>query len=135
MAWKFRTYVSPTGRKGVQAEIDRARPAIIVSFSVRLRYLANTAKIDWNEPQAKKLQGVDDIYEIRFKAEKKQYRALGFFGPGVSEFTITVWATHKQNIYDPNDAIETANKRRNEVVKTSASTSSLTIHGEEFPPA
>lgn len=103
-------------------------------FSAAIRYLANTPKIDWQEPKAKKLKGVKDIYEIRFKAEKKQYRPLGFFGPGKDEFTITVWATHKQDIYDPDDAIETASQRRDDVIETRANTSPLTIDGEEFPP-
>jgi hypothetical protein len=134
MSWKFRTYTSPAGRNDVQKAIAKARAAVITHFSVAVRYLANTPKIDWKEPDAKKLTGVKDIYEIRFKAEKKQYRPLGFFGPRPGEFTITVWATHKQNIYDPQNAIETAGKRRDEIIKGPANTSPLTIDGEEFPP-
>lgn len=135
MAWKFRTYVAPTGRTDVQNSIDKAKGAITEHLKAAVRYLANTPKIDWHEPSAKKLQGVKEIYEIRFKAENKQYRPLGFFGPRPNDFTIIVWATKKQNIYDPPAAIETAVKRRQEVIDGSAANASLKIDGEEFPPS
>lgn len=135
MSWTFRTYVSPTGRNDVQKRIDALRSAVLVHFKARLRYLANTPKIDWHEPFAKKLQDVTHIYEIRFKAEKVQYRPLGCFGPGANEFTVLIWASKKQNIYDPSGAIKTADTRRKEIAGGQASCTPLTIDGEEFPPA
>jgi hypothetical protein len=134
MPWLFRTYVSPTGRNDVQKQVDKARDEIVEHFKARLRYLANTPKIDWHEPQAKKLSGVDDIYEIRFQAEKRQHRPLGFFGPGQSEFTILVWSEKKQGRYQPTDAIETAAKRRGQLLARTAQVAALTIDGEKFPP-
>jgi len=92
-------------------------------------------KIDWHEPFAKKLQDVKDIYEIRFKAEKVQHRPLGCFGPGTNEFTVLIWASKKQNIYDPSGAINTADNRRKEIAGGQASCAPLTVDGEEFPPA
>lgn len=135
MPWRFKTYVSQNGRNDVQKSVDRARPVVIEQFKVRLRYLANTPITGWHEPDAKKLKGVQALYEIRFKAEGRQHRPFGFFGPGPSEFTILVWSEKKQDVYKPPDAIETASKRRvHIVVEKSASTAPLTIDGEEFPP-
>ncbi|MEW6687557.1 MAG: hypothetical protein AB1452_00570 [Pseudomonadota bacterium] len=135
MAWQFRTFVSPTGRNDVQQAVDEARPEVLEQFQVRVRHLANTQKIDWHEPEAKKLKGVADIYEIRFKAERRQHRPLGFFGPQAGQFTILVWAEKKQDVYKPADAINTASKRRNLVLGGSAQTAPLLIDGENFPPA
>jgi hypothetical protein len=134
MTWRFKTYVSENGRNDVQKEVDSAHAKVIEQFKARLRYLANTPKLDWHEPHAKKLQSVEGIYEIRFKASGRQHRPLGFFGPGDGDFTILVWAEKKQNVYKPADAINTAAKRRSYVVERTAGTVPLTIDGEEFPP-
>ena len=78
--WKFKVYVSPTDSNALQKTIDTQDDAVTQYFKARVRYLSNTGKRDWKEPAAKKLQGVTDIYEIKFKANKVQYRPLGFFG-------------------------------------------------------
>lgn len=135
MGWKFRTYVSQTGRSDVQNAIDSLREPVREHFAVRVRYLANTPRIDWRKPQAKKLQGVQDIYEIRFKAANKQYRPLGYFGPEGDQFTILIWATKKDHVYDPAEAIGSASRRRKDVVERWVNVAPLTIDGEEFPPA
>lgn len=134
MGWSFRTYVSSSGRRDVQRDIDGASPSVIQHFSSRIRYLANTPKVDWHEPQAKKLSGAEEIYEIRFKCAI-QYRPLGFFGPGADEFTILVWASKKGSVWTPAQAIATAVDRRKKILKGDASCDALEIDGEEFPPA
>lgn len=133
MGIKFRTYVSQTGRKDVQDTIDDLDVEVIVEFSICLRYLANTPRPDWGD-KLKKLKGVEGIYEIRFKANNAQQRALGFFGPEEDQFTITIWAIHKQDIYKPSDAIKSAGKRRDQIVARQATCDALKIDGEEFPP-
>lgn len=134
MPWRFKTFVSENGRNDTQKELDSARSAIIEHFAARLRHLANTPKIDWHEPHAKKLQGVQDIYEIRFKAQGRQFRPLGFFGPGAGDFTVVVWAGKKQQVYRPADAINTAAERRSFILEGRATAVPLQIDGEEFPP-
>lgn len=134
MSWVFRTYVSATGRRDVQKQIDALGPAVLEHFLARVRYLANTSKVDWHEPQAKKLSGIEEIYEIRFKSAI-QYRPLGFFGPRPEEFTILVWASKKGSVWNPAEAIETAAQRRKAILKREASCTSLQIDGEDFPPS
>jgi hypothetical protein len=133
LGWRFNVFVSPVGSTALQKTIDAQDEAVIQQFKVRVRYLANTPKGDWKKPHALKLQGVTDIYEIRFKANGIERRPFGFFGPGQKEFTILVWATHKQAIYDPNDAIKTADSRRKDIQTGSACCVPLKIDGEEFP--
>ena len=48
-------------------------------------------------------------------------------------FTITLICTHKQNVYKPADAIETARKRAKQVQDGVRETSPLQIDGEDFP--
>lgn len=131
--WTFKTYVSPTGRQDVQLDLNKEPPKVVQPFKTSVRYLANTKKIDWHEPDAKKLKGVQDIYEIRFKANNRQYRPLGFFGTGPQEFTILIWASKKGSVWSPSEAIKTADNRRKEILAGKATCTPLKIDGEEFP--
>jgi hypothetical protein len=133
--WRFNVYVSPSGSNGLQQQIDKLSPEIEQSFKVRIRYLSNTPKQDWKRPHAAKLQGVEEIYEIRFKANRVEMRPLGFFGPQENEFTILIWAAKKEDIYEPPNAIKTAESRRKEIIRQQASCLPLQIDGEEFPVA
>lgn len=134
MAWTFSVYVGIGGSDALQREINRITASCRQHFSVRLRYLAVTAKIDWNRPHAAKLVGWEDIYEIRFKADNVQVRPLGFFGPANNEFTILVWAIEKGNVYKPHDCFKTAARRRKEVRDGKAGIARLQIFGEDFSP-
>lgn len=48
--------------------------------------------------------------------------------------SILVWAIHKQNVYNPAKALDTADARRKAVLAGTAGTSPLTIDGEDVPP-
>jgi hypothetical protein len=133
MLWKFNTYISGTGRSVIQTEINEVGDVVKEHFLVRLRYLMNVNISDWHRPYAAKLSGVKDVYEIRFKADNKQYRPMGFFGPGKNEFTIVVWAIEKGKIYNPHDAVTLSERRRKDVEGGKASCTCLQIHGRDFP--
>jgi hypothetical protein len=132
--WRFRTYVSSSGRNDVQDCVDALEVDAQVKFAVELKYLAVSLPTEWHEPRARKLRGHEGLFEIRFKAGKVQQRPIGFFGPGPAEFTILVWATHKQNVYQPAKALATADARRKAVLGGTALTAPLTIDGEDVPP-
>lgn len=134
MSWKFRVYVSQTGRSDVQNAINRLTLEGVTAFQVAVKYLAIMPITEWHEPKAKKLKGYRELYEIRFKADRKQHRPIGYFGPGKDEFTILIYATHKQDIYDPSSALDSAEFRRKEIAGAKARTSPLEIDGENFPP-
>lgn len=133
--WRFRTYVSSTGRTEVQDTINRYDDFSREAFSRAVAHLAAAALERWDMPHARKLHGKHlRLYEIRFKANRCATRALGYFGPGPDEFTITKICTHKQNVYSPHDAIETAASRAEQVSSGSAASAALQIDGEDFPP-
>lgn len=139
LGWRFKVYVSQLGSNDVQKAINKLKSGqdlvVLENFKARVRYLQHTPRNDWVFPKVKKLNisGKGEIYEIRFQANNVQYRPLGFFGPDSCEFTIVVWATHKQDIYDPAKAIETAESRRLEINSGEASCVPLQVNGEIFP--
>jgi hypothetical protein len=76
-------------------------------------------------PQLRPSKGVKapharGLGELRWSSEKKQHRLLGFFADGV--WYALLGCTHKQNIYDPADALATAAKRKNEIQKREVGT-------------
>ena len=64
----------------------------------------------WEIPWAKHLG--ESLIEIRVSGNV-QWRILGYYGPKGERkaFTILLICNHKQNIYQPHDAINTARKR------------------------
>lgn len=132
LTWRFNTYLSPTGRSDVQDAIDRYDDYGREYLHRQVAYLAVTGTADWTMPRALKLKGVKDLYEIRYKANRQQARALGFFGPNTGEFTITLICTHKDNVYKPPNAFQTATDRANSVKSGRASVIALRFDGEDF---
>ncbi len=133
LLWKFKTFVSLSGRDNLQKEIDRYDDYALEAFRRAVAHLAVATKDKWDEPHAKKLKGKNKLFEVRFKANRCATRAIGYFGPGPNEFTITVLCTHKQKIYDPHDAIEIADRRAGQVQAGTATPAALQIDGEDFP--
>lgn len=127
--------MGPGGRNDVQRTIDGLSTYGAQLFQRQVVYLAGTAnRSDWSEPQAKKLKGFVEMYEVRFKDRDVQTRALGFFGPAPGVFTITLICTHKANVYTPPSALDTADRRRRQICSGHATTVALQVDGEEFPP-
>jgi hypothetical protein len=76
---------------------------------------------DWSLPNYRpKLTGHKGLGELRWSSEKKQHRLVGYLKGGV--FYALIGCTHKQQIYSPTNALETADKRKGEIENGSAST-------------
>lgn len=133
LAWCFKTYVSSSGRKEVQDEINQYDDYAREAFSRAVIHLAVSPQAQWHEPQAKKLKNEDPLYEIRYKANRCATRALGYFAKEEQIFIITNICTHKQGIYKPPNAFKTAHTRRHQVETCIASAVPLKINGEDFP--
>lgn len=133
MLWKFMTYVSPSGRTETQATIDRYDDKASASFERAVAHLSVSSIDQWNKPFARKLKSRDKLFEICYKANQKETRALGSFGPSPGHFSITLICTHKTNVYTPPDAFETAENRFAQIRAGSATTVPLQIDGEDFP--
>ena len=134
LPWKVCTFVSPSGANQVQKAVDGLSSVACETFKTELRHLAQSPREEWRQPHAKQLKGYQNLVEVIFKADRVQLRAVGFFGPLLGQFTITVLCTHKQNVYSPRDALDTAAKRKREVEVGEAGTAPLQVYGENFPP-
>lgn len=78
--------------------------------------LKNTAKIE-NHLQwggFKFLKGearAERVWQLDFRADKRQYRLLGVFGSARKQAVLLLGCYHKGKLYTPKDAIETACRR------------------------
>lgn len=133
LLWRFKTYVSPSGRNDVQGEIDRYDDYALAAFSRAVAHLSVSTKDQWNEPHGKKLTNEHPLYEVRYKANRAATRALGYFDKDGKTFIITLICTHKQNVYKPPDAFKTARARAAQIESGVASSAPLQIDGEDFP--
>ena len=60
------------------------------------------------------------IWELEFKADDRQYRVLGKFGSVRKQAILLCGCYHKQRVYTPADALETAYKRAKALAKGEA---------------
>lgn len=66
------------------------------------------------------LRGYKGLGELRWESERKQHRLIGYLQGGT--FFALIGCTHKQQIYDPSEALKTADKRRLQIERGEAST-------------
>ena len=123
----IRCYVSPAGNSKIadwHMDLSAQEKADVDAFLLIMRKTG-----DWQMPsyrrQLRAIKGVKasqvrGLGELRWISGKKQHRLLGFFGDGV--WYAVLGCTHKQNIYDPADALATAVKRKNEIQKVEVKT-------------
>ena len=113
--WTIRCYVSPNGRDMIDDWYGRQSDAVRAALDVALEYLVQRPRNEWGRPEFDLLSGkMREVGEIRFKVDK-QYRVLGFFGPGRAEFTLLIGASKKGKVYDPKATQDTALKRMSQV--------------------
>ena len=66
------------------------------------------------------LRSTQNFGELRWNTCGRQHRLVGYFEDGV--FVALMGCVHKMNIYDPHDAIETAEKRLGQINRKEATT-------------
>lgn len=69
---------------------------------------------EWRRPLIGKIAGADKILEIVLKMNP-QYRIFGYFSKQY-EFTVVHIGSHKGTVYTPKNVIESANKRRKNIL-------------------
>jgi len=67
-----------------------------------------------------RLRGGEGLGELRWTSENKKHRLLGFFMKGC--WYAVVGCTHKQRIYDPTHALETAKRYKSQIENGTART-------------
>lgn len=109
---RIRCYVSPAGNNKI-AEWHQSLSAREQADADE--FIKNMGKTqDWKMPSYRpSLKGYKGLGELRWQSEGRQHRIIGYLKGGVS-FAL-IGCTHKQQIYSPSDALNTADKRKKEI--------------------
>jgi hypothetical protein len=120
-AWRtpIRCYVSPAGnnkiadwRRGLGAQ-ERSDADTFLTAMRKTR--------EWVMPDyRRRLQSGAGLGELRWPSGNKQHRLLGFFMDG--SWYAVVGCTHKQKIYNPHDALDTAKRYKRQIERGEVST-------------
>lgn len=108
--WNFKVFL----RDKTVNDIDEWLKLQPVKVRVKMRSIIAHLEITQNWPIQYFCNwvGSDNLYELKITYNNVQYRPLGFFGPGIREFTILIGAKEIGNKLDPKAAPYIAEKRR-----------------------
>lgn len=121
--WGFECYIDARGHDLIRTwhdeELSEDGQAV---FLARLIILAGTPRAEWERPEYAPLRdrGKEKgkgLGEIRFTADKKEQRPLGFHIPDEKVFVIVNPVIEKGSRFIPASAVEVAQKRKAEVLK------------------
>jgi hypothetical protein len=107
-------YVSPAGNNKIA---DWYEDLSVQERADADEFIKNMRKTKiWKMPDYKaKLTGHEGIGELRWSSEKKQHRLLGYLKDGA--YFALIGCTHKQRVYDPADALDTADRRKRDIAQ------------------
>jgi len=115
----IRCYVSPGGNNKI---LEWYRGLLIQEQADADEFLRNMRITrDWQMPHYRlRLRNGEGLGELRWVSMNKQHRLLGFFMRG--HWRAVVGCTHKQQRYDPADALYTAVKYKRQIERGEATT-------------
>lgn len=116
--WTFLDYCSSDGKSVIEVWLDGEGDEVDIALNALLKQLAKTKNhLEWMGWRGF-LQGdkykEERIWELGFKVDDKQYRVFGRW-EGKKQTILFCGCYHKQEIYTPADALDTALKRAREV--------------------
>jgi hypothetical protein len=112
MLWTFLEFLT-TGNRGVITEwYAELTEEAQQDFDDLLRYLAVTPRHLWERPKFAPITGYAGLGKLRFKANRVQYRHIGFFGPKAGQFTLLIGAEERGRRWVPRDAPNQALRRK-----------------------
>ena len=122
--WRLMKFISDSGRDLIEEWLSKAvtigeRKGVRIELETILRMLRFVKRESWSRPQFDWLQGdhCRGIGELIVDYRGVPYRPLGCFGPAPDQFTLLIGARKDRKRkgkvqWDPENAIETAIKRR-----------------------
>lgn len=109
--WQFMDYISPQGGNMIADWHARLLKQEQSDFITLVRILARTQQ--WKGPAFRRLGGEHQgMGEIRFTSERKAHLVIGFVWPSPQQFTMLIGCFHKQRVYTPANALDTALQRK-----------------------
>lgn len=76
-------------------------------------YMLRIPRTDLNKKQFRYL--ADGLWEIKWEADKKTWRAIGFDREG--HFVMVLGCSHKDGVYEPRNWLNTAKQRKKETLE------------------
>jgi hypothetical protein len=98
---------------GVITDWLKKEHAARAKFKVRMAYIGKIPRTDLHKKQFNYLE--DGIWEIKWEAAKKTWRAVGFDKDGF--FVMVIGCSHKDGVYDPRNWLTTAKLRKKETIE------------------
>ena len=112
-------YVSPAGNNKIRDWYDDLATSEKTFVDEFLKNMRKSK--DWSLPDYRpKLVGYKKLGELRWTMNNTQHRLIGFFADGV--WYALVGCTHKQKIYSPAEALETADKYKDQIKRKQVKT-------------
>jgi hypothetical protein len=121
--WMYCDFSSAPGENSIQDWVDGLSEEALLGFWSALKVNRKIAiPKHWTQLRYLKGEAKDHrLWELRFTADRKAHRVIGFFSDDVRMRAILlIGCFHKQNVYDPPDAIKTAIKRKKSLEKLEA---------------
>jgi phage-related protein len=116
--WTFMSYESPTGLDVIQDKWDVGETDVAeLAFEAMVKNASKIADYRqwpcWRHPMTGKA-GKAGVVELEFSVPGTRYRVLAMFN-GKKCIVLLCICYHKQSVWTPASAVETATKRANEV--------------------
>jgi hypothetical protein len=117
--WKFRAFIKSSGRNDFQEWMDSKSAKVRATIHEVMDNIIISPTL--TAPHSRKLKGYQEIWELKAKIDKVQYRPLFCKGPNVGELIFLIGATktgdHNKTKFDPINAPKTAEQRRKLIFK------------------
>ncbi len=110
--WTFQEFLTTGGRGVISEWYSELAVEAQQDFDDLLRYLAVTPRRLWERPKFAPVTGYNGLGKLRFKANRIQYRPIGFFGLHSGQFTLLFPAEERNMRFVPSDAPEQAMRRK-----------------------
>lgn len=105
-------YVSPAGNNKIRHWYEDLSAQERADADTFIQIMRKTK--DWKKPDYRsKLTGYKGLGELRWPSEQKQHRLIGYLQDGA--FFALIGCIHKQQVYAPADALDTADRRKKEI--------------------
>lgn len=118
--WTILCYCNAHGRDLFDEDYESQSAAARAEFRAVLNGLKAQPEIQgWSRPNGfDRLNGkYRALGKLRFKANKIQHRPIGFLGPARRQFSLLIWATERDDKWDPPNVRDTALSRMEEILK------------------
>jgi hypothetical protein len=117
MPFAFLDYVDSSGTNQIEAWLESLPPGTkeAVKSKLTARVLFGSEQPRLQPPHFERMKQVN-LIEVKFRVARVIYRVFGCYGPGLAEVALLVGATKSGNQLTPPDAIETAQRRRDEIL-------------------